>query len=92
MKPLRPLHDNVIVEEVKEDSCVVTVGDEKRTKPAYGKVLAAGPGESYGMPEFKSTMLVAGDIVCFQKDLAHKIKEDGKELFVIREQYCLYVR
>ena len=89
---MNPLHDNMIVEEVTDDSCIVTAGEGSRTKPAYGKVVAIGPGESYGMPEFKSTKTKVGQVVCFQKELAHKVKEDGKDLWVIREQYCLYVR
>ena len=89
---MKALHDNIIVEEVKETSVVITTDDTKKTKPSYGKVLYVGPGQSYGLPAFEPTKVNVGDVVCFQRDLAHKIKEHGKDLWVVREQYCLYIR
>jgi len=87
---IKMLFDQIKVEEIKDKSVVIT-SDNIGKDTALGKVLAVGPGHSFGLPKFEAVKVKVGDIVRFILP-RNKIKEDGKEFYVVKERDCLYVK
>lgn len=91
---LKPLRDRVIVEpaegEEKTESGIV-IPDSAKEEPQEGKVIAVGPG-AIGKDGKKIPMEVkVGDKVIVPKYGASRVKVDGKEYLVMREDEILAV-
>lgn len=84
------LFDNILIQELKEESTVITAGETKK-RVIKGKVIGVGKGQSYGLPAFEPTVIQKDDIIYFLKDMAYKVKIEEKEYYIVREREALMV-
>jgi chaperonin GroES len=91
---MRPIGDRIVVEQFPEQ--VRTLGgleipDQAKEKPLEGVVRFVGPGRyEPGVGLFPCTV-VEGDRVLFAKYTGSKVKLDGEELLVLRQDEILMV-
>lgn len=94
MKNLKPLHDRVIVERVEAEektaSGIVLPGAAAE-KPDMGIVLAVGSGKKLDNGTVLEMCVKTGDRVLFGKYSGQAVKQDGKELLVMREDDILAI-
>ena len=79
---IRPLHDRVIVQRVKEEEKTkggIIIPDTAKEKPVEGKVVAVGNGK------VRKLEVKKGDRVLFGKYSGQEVKVDGEELVILRE-------
>jgi len=94
MSKINPTADNLIVEPLEEEktmSGIIIPDTASKEKPQKGKVIAVGPGK-VGDDNKRMVMGVKeGDVVLFkfQEWGTTKVKVDGKEFFVIKEDDVL---
>jgi len=85
---VRPLHDRVIVERVKEEEKTkggIIIPDTAKEKPVEGKVIAVGAGKVLDDGKRVPLQVKAGDRVLFGKYGGTEIKIDGKDRLIMRE-------
>ncbi|MBN2032841.1 MAG: co-chaperone GroES [Deltaproteobacteria bacterium] len=85
---VRPLHDRVIVERVKEEEKTkggIIIPDTAKEKPVEGKVLAVGAGKVLDDGKRAPLQVKAGDRVLFGKYAGTEIKIEGKDQLIMRE-------
>jgi chaperonin GroES len=93
---MKPLHDRVIVQRLKEDAGEQKIGgiiipDTAREKPQKGKVIAAGDGKLNDEGERIPLDVKAGDLILFGKYTSQEVKLDGEEYLIMREDEVLAV-
>jgi chaperonin GroES len=93
-KKLVPLHDNVIVKPIEEEtttaSGIVIPDTASKEKPMRGEVIAVGPGKTED-GKLIPVGVNAGDIVIFTKYAPTEIKIEGTELYVLSADSLLAV-
>jgi chaperonin GroES len=85
---VRPLHDRVIVERVKEEEKTkggIIIPDTAKEKPVEGKITAVGSGKVLDDGKRVPLQVKAGDRVLFGKYAGTEIKIDGKDRLIMRE-------
>ena len=86
-KKLIPLHDNVIVEPIQQEtttaSGIVIPDTASKEKPMRGTVLSVGPGSLDENGKLIPVGVKEGDVVIFTKYAPTEIKIDGKELYIL---------
>lgn len=86
-KKLIPLHDNVIVQPIEEEtttaSGIVIPDTASKEKPMRGKVLSVGPGKTDEKGKHVPVGVKEGDVVIFTKYAPTEIKIDGEELYIL---------
>jgi len=82
--------DHVLVKEVEEEGKVI-LPEKAKLYPDKGEVMAVGPGDAYGYPEFMSTTVKVGDIIYYSKDRAYRVKMKAGDRYVIKERDCLMI-
>jgi len=85
---IRPLDDRVVVEPLEAEEKTaggILLPDSAKEKPQRGKILAAGPGKLRDNGERTALSVKVGDEVLYGRYAGSDIKEDGKELKVMRE-------
>jgi chaperonin GroES len=85
---VRPLHDRVIVERVKEEEKTkggIIIPDTAKEKPVEGKIIAVGAGKVLDDGKRVPLQVKAGDRVLFGKYGGTEIKIDGKDRLIMRE-------
>ena len=90
---VKPLHDLVLVEPsetVTKTATGLVIPDTAAERPNTGTVIAVGPGR-YDNGTFVETRLAANNRVLFSKGIGNKVKVDGKEMLLIREQDIIAV-
>ena len=90
---VKPMHDLVLVEPaetVTKTASGLVIPDNAAERPNTGKVIAVGPGR-YDNGVFVETRLKADNNVLFSKGIGNKVKVDGKEMLLIREQDIIAV-
>ena len=94
MAKLKPLHDRVIVERVEAEektaSGIVLPGSAAE-KPDMGIVVAIGTGKKLDNGTLHPMCVKVGDKVLFGKYSGQVVKQDGKELMVMREDDILAI-
>ena len=90
---VRPLHDRVIVQRIKEEEKTkggIIIPDTAKEKPQEGKVVAVGTGR---VEDGKVIALdvKAGDRILFGKYSGTEIKLNGEEHLIMREEDILGV-
>jgi chaperonin GroES len=93
-KKLIPLHDNVIVRPIAEEtttaSGIVIPDTANKEKPMKGLVVAVGPGKNTD-GKLLPVGVKEGDTVIFTKYSPTEIKIDGEELYVLSADSLLAV-
>ncbi len=85
---IRPLHDRVIVQRVKEEEKTkggIIIPDSAKEKPVEGKVIAVGNGKILEDGKVRKLEVKKGDRVLFGKYSGQEVKVDGEELVILRE-------
>jgi chaperonin GroES len=85
---VRPLHDRVIVERVKEEEKTkggIIIPDTAKEKPVEGKIIAVGAGKVLEDGKRVPLQVKAGDRVLFGKYAGTEIKIEGKDHLIMRE-------
>lgn len=93
-KKLIPLHDNVIVQPIAEEtmtaSGIVIPDTASKEKPMKGKVVAVGPGKHID-GKVVPVGVKEGDVVIFTKYSPTEIKIEGQELYVLSADSLLAI-
>jgi len=85
---IRPLHDRVLVQRVKEEEKTkggIIIPDSAKEKPVEGKVIAVGNGKVLEDGKVRALEVKPGDRVLFGKYSGQEIKVDGEEMVILRE-------
>ena len=85
---VRPLHDRVIVERVKEEEKTkggIIIPDTAKEKPVEGKIIAVGAGKVLEDGKRVPLQVKAGDRILFGKYAGTEIKIEGKDRLIMRE-------
>ena len=92
---IKPLHDQVILRRIEEDEQVrggIIIPDTAKEKSREGEVLAVGMGKRNDDGTRQPMDVKVGDRVLFNDEWdGKKIKVDGEELLIIREEKLLAV-
>jgi chaperonin GroES len=85
---VRPLHDRVIVERMKEEEKTkggIIIPDTAKEKPVEGRIIAVGAGKVLEDGKRVPLQVKAGDRILFGKYAGTDIKIDGKDRLIMRE-------
>ena len=88
----RPLKDRLLVkysEEPEKSSGGIFIPDSAKEKPQKGEVVAVGAGKITDDGKQQAMEVKKGDNVLFEKYAGSKIKVDGEEYLIIREDDIL---
>lgn len=91
---IRPLQDRLVVERLESENTTtggIVIPDSSKEKPAKAKVLAVGPGKTLDNGDKRGLDVEVGNTVLFGKYAGTEVKEDGKELLIIREDDVLAI-
>lgn len=91
---LKPLRDRVIVkpsEGQEQTKSGIVIPDTAQEEPQEGKVVAVGPGAVDNDGKKIPMAVKVGDKVIIPKYGASKVKIDGDELLIMREEDILAV-
>lgn len=91
---IRPLQDRLVVERLESETQTtggIVIPDSSKEKPAKAKVLAVGPGKTLKNGDKRGLDIEIGQVVLFSKYSGTEVKENGKELLIIREDDVLAV-
>ncbi len=86
---IRPLHDRVIVKRIEEERKTaggIVIPDNAAEKPDQGEVLAIVTGKQKDDGKVRPLAVKVGDRVLFGKYSGSRVKMDGDELLVMREE------
>jgi chaperonin GroES len=85
---IKPLHDRVIVQRIKEEETTrggIIIPDTAKEKPVEGKVMAVGPGKTLDNGKVQALEVKEGDRVLFGKYAGTEVKIQGEEHLIMRE-------
>jgi chaperonin GroES len=91
---IRPLHDRVLVQRVKEEEKTkggIIIPDTAKEKPIEGKVVAVGNGKILEDGKDRKLDVKKGDRILFGKYSGTEVKIDGEEHLILREEDILGV-
>ena len=91
---IRPLHDRVLVQRVKEENKTkggIIIPDTAKEKPIEGKVIAVGNGKILEDGNVRALEVKKGDRVLFGKYSGTEVKIEGEEHLILREDDILGV-
>ena len=91
---IRPLHDRVLVQRVKEEEKTkggIIIPDSAKEKPIEGKVIAVGNGKLLEDGSVRKLEVKKGDRILFGKYSGTEVKIDGEEHLIMREDDILGV-
>lgn len=85
--PIKPIGDRVLIKPLEgkdKTASGIVLPDSAKEEPQEGEVLAVGPGE-----KIQKTGLKKGDKVLYDRYGPEKIKINGKELLIAKEENIL---
>lgn len=95
MNMIKPLHDYVLLEKVKEEektaSGIVLTTKEAKDEPSHGMVIAVGPGAKNDKGELIPIDVKEGQEVIYKKYSGTEVKEDKKEYLLIKADDILAI-
>jgi chaperonin GroES len=84
----RPLHDRLVIRRIEEagkSAGGIIIPDTAKEKPMEGEVIAAGPGARNEAGVLVPLGVKKGDRILFGKWSGTKIKLDGEDLLIMKE-------
>ena len=90
----RPLHDRILVKRIEEGEQKIggiIIPDSAKEKPQQGKVVAVGGGKVKDDGGRIALDVKEGDTILFGKYSGQKIKLDGEEFLIMREEEVLAI-
>ena len=94
MVKIQPTADHIVVEPVSEEtttSGIIIPDTASKEKPQKGKVVAVGPGKLNDDNKRVPMEIKEGDMVLFKEWGGTKVKLDGNELMIFREDDVLAI-
>ena len=91
---LRPLHDRILVQRVKEEEKTkggIFIPDTAKEKPIEGKVIAAGNGKLSEEGNRMALEVKKGDRILFGKFSGTEVRIEDEEYLIMREDDVLGV-
>jgi chaperonin GroES len=91
---LKPLHDRVVVRALDQETRSpggIVIPDNAKEKPTTGEVLAVGPGRITDDGTNIPVTVRVGDRVLFGQYAGQKVKINGEEVSILREEDVLAV-
>ncbi|MFZ2390780.1 MAG: co-chaperone GroES [Minisyncoccales bacterium] len=88
---IKPLLNNIIIEQLKEERKSVLLQSAEKDGPQKGKVIAVGPGKKNSQGKAMPIDVKKGDIVLFSKYGPHEIKMGDKNCLILKEEDILGV-
>ncbi len=92
---LKPLHDYVVLEKVKEEektqSGIILTTKEAKDEPSHGVVIAVGPGKTNDNGEVTPIDLKENQHVIYKKYSGTEVKDNGKDYLIIKADDILAV-
>lgn len=91
---IKPLSDRIIVKQKAEATMTaggLYIPSTSQDKPLEGEVLSSGPGRVLPSGELVPNTVKAGDQVLFPEHSYAKVKLDGEDVLIIREENILGV-
>lgn len=82
------LYDNLLIEPIIQeiDSSGLHNPQQYEDKPCFGKVIMVGTGRVFDSGIVTPIEVKVGEKVYFQQYSAQKIRVDGKDLLIVREE------
>ncbi|MBE6110855.1 MAG: co-chaperone GroES [Erysipelotrichaceae bacterium] len=91
---LKPLHDYVVLEKVKEEektqSGIILTTQKAKDEPSHGVVVAVGPGKVED-GKLVPIDLTEGMKVIYKKYSGTEVKVDGRDLLLIKAEDILAI-
>ena len=94
MAKILPTADHLVVEPIEEEttaSGIIIPDTAAKEKPQKGKVIAVGPGKMDEDGKRMKMEVKEGDTVLFKEWGGSKVKLDGKDLMIFREEEVLAI-
>ncbi|RMF36161.1 MAG: co-chaperone GroES [Chloroflexi bacterium] len=91
---LRPLGDRLVVEPIEQEEVTasgIVIPETAKEKPQQGKVLAVGPGKKDEQGKRIPMDVKVGEHVLFAKYAGTKVKLNGTEYLILREDDVLAI-
>jgi chaperonin GroES len=91
---LKPLHDRVVVRALNSETHSpggIVIPDNAKEKPTTGEVVAVGPGRVTDDGVTVPVTVTVGDRVLFGQYAGQKIKVNGEEVSILREEDVLAI-
>jgi len=91
---LKPLHDRVVVRALDSETRSpggIVIPDNAKEKPTTGEVVAVGPGRVTDDGVTVPVTVTVGDRVLFGQYAGQKIKVNGEEVSILREEDVLAI-
>jgi chaperonin GroES len=94
LKPMKPLHDNIIVKAIAEErtvSGIIIPETVEKGRPERGEVVAIGPGKLLENGQRAPVSVQVGDHVVFKKYGPDEVKVGGETLLILSEHDILAI-
>lgn len=92
---IKPLGDHLLVEPVKEEektrAGILLPETAEKERPMQGTVIAAGPGKKSKEGKHNALEIKKGDKILFSEYGPTKIKIEGKEYLIVKEEDVLAI-
>ena len=91
---LKPLHDRVVVRALDQETRSpggIVIPDNAKEKPTTGEVMAVGPGRTTDDGINIPVTVCVGDKVLFGQYAGQKVKVNGEEVAILREEDVLAI-
>ena len=91
---IRPLHDRVLIQRIKEEEKTkggIIIPDSAKEKPIEAMVIAVGNGRTNDKGEVRALEVKAGDRILFGKYSGTEVKIDGDAFLIMTEEEILGV-
>lgn len=91
---LKPLHDRVVVRSLDPETRSpggIVIPDNAKEKPTTGEILAVGPGRITQEGANIPTSVRVGERVLFGQYAGQKVKVNGEEVTILREEDILAI-
>lgn len=91
---LKPLHDRVVIRNLDPETRSpggIVIPDNAKEKPTTGEILAVGPGRITQDGTNIPTSVRVGERVLFGQYAGQKVKVNGEEVTILREEDILAV-
>ena len=92
---LKPLHDYVVLEKVKEEektqSGIILTTKEAKDEPSHGIVVAVGPGKTNDKGEIAPIDLQVSQHVIYKKYSGTEVKYEGVDYIIVKQEDVLAI-
>jgi len=91
---LKPIRDRIVVQVLEAETVTksgLVIPDAAAEKPSQGDVLAVGTGKIAEDGAVVPMVIQTGDRVLFSKTAGQKVKIDGQEYLIMREEDVMAV-